>query len=437
MNKSNSEKELNNINLAIVGHIDNGKSTLSGQLLHQQGFVSGHQIDKYKKASEQVGKKTFEFAWVMDKLQEQRKRGVTIHISHREFKTKDRNFTIVDCPGHSDYIKNFITGVSQADSAILLMDVQKGIQEQTKQHIRLVWNARIKNIIVAINKMDVIDYSEQKFQTRKNQIQNILKKLGYKQDNCFIIPISALLNQNVVKKSDKMPWYTSPCLVEILNSLPLPILPVDKPFRLQVTDVLTKTGIGVIVTGKVISGIIKSGDKVIVKPGSKSGEVKSIEMHHKPYVQAYPGFNVGIVIRGLSKEFVRKGFIIAHPDSAPKTIIGLKAKVSIIHPEAKIRKLSDVLIHYGTGVVAAKVSEIYDIYDRNNKSVFDKKDPNTQIVKRGYLADIELLPDRPIVMQTIDNSQELGRFPIRTELGTIAFGVCTEIRPHKEESESV
>ncbi|MDR0438607.1 MAG: translation elongation factor EF-1 subunit alpha, partial [Methanocalculaceae archaeon] len=295
------------MNLAVIGHIDHGKSTTVGRVLFETGVVQQHILDAYKKEAESKGKGTFEFAWVMDSLKEERERGITIDIAHKKFETPKYSFTVVDCPGHRDFVKNMITGASQADAAIIVVSGTEGPMEQTKEHVFLSKTLGINQIIVAINKMDAVNYSEEKYNEAREKMSKLIASVGFKPNDTPFIPISAFVGDNVTKASANTPWYKGPTLLAAFDDFKQPDMPTDKPLRLPIQDVYTISGIGTVPVGRVETGVMKKGMKVSFMPANVEGEVKSIEMHHEEILQALPGDNVGFNVRGIAKNDIRRG----------------------------------------------------------------------------------------------------------------------------------
>src|SRR5213593_895414 len=209
------------LNIVFIGHVDHGKSTTVGRILYDTGHVGAHILEGYRKEAEQKGKATFEFAWVMDRVKEERERGLTIDVAHQKFETEKIYFTIIDAPGHRDFVKNMITGTSQADGAVLVVSAAEGVQAQTKEHIFLARVLGVEQLIVAINKMDATkpEYNEARYNEIKTEVSGLLKSVGYKVDKIPFIPISAYKGENIAKASTKMPWYKGPALVPALNDL--------------------------------------------------------------------------------------------------------------------------------------------------------------------------------------------------------------------------
>src|SRR3989344_337455 len=304
------------INLIFIGHVDHGKSTTVGRLMYDSGLIDEQTLKKLKEKAAELGKSGFEFAFVMDNTKEERERGVTIDLAHKKFMTNKYEYTIIDAPGHKDFIKNMITGTSQADVAILVVAASEGVMEQTKEHIWLSKTLGVGQIAIAINKMDVINYDQAKFNKVKEDITKVLKTVGFKPENVAFIPISALKGDNIVKKSANLPWYNGHTLIEQLDNFKEPEKPVNLPLRLPIQDVYNITGIGVVPVGRVETGIMKINDKVIITPAREgkgvSGEVKTIEMHHEQIQQAEPGDNIGFNVRGIGKKDIARGDVLGH-----------------------------------------------------------------------------------------------------------------------------
>src|SRR3989338_8893431 len=257
-------KEKPHINLVFIGHVDAGKSTTVGRLMYDSGILSEQELRKLKERAQSLGKAGFEFAFVMDSLKEEQERGVTIDLSHQKFVTDKFEFTIIDAQGHKDFIKNMITGASQADAGVLVVAANDGIMAQTREHMFLSRTLGVDQLIIAVNKMDMKGYDEKVFNDIKADVSKLLQTVGYKPAEIQFVPLASLLGENVVKKSDKMPWYKGPTLLEAINNLKEPPKPTNLPLRLPIQDVYNITGIGVVPVGRVETGIMKIGDKIIV-----------------------------------------------------------------------------------------------------------------------------------------------------------------------------
>ncbi len=421
-------KEKEHINVAVIGHVDHGKSTLIGRMLYEAGQIPEHIIEQYKKEAQEKGKATFEFAWVMDRLKEERERGVTIDVAHRKIETNKYMITIVDCPGHRDFIKNMITGASQADAAILVVDVAEGVQPQTKEHVFLARTLGINQMIVVINKMDRVNYDQKKYEEVKNQVAKLLKAVGYKVDEIPFIPASAYYGDNVLKRSDKTPWYNGPTVFEAFDLLKPPEKLVDKPLRIPIQDVYSIKGVGTVPVGRVESGVLKVGDKVIFEPPGVVGEVKSIEMHHEPLKEAYPGDNIGFNVRGVSKKDIRRGDVAGHPDNPPTVAKDFTAQIIVLQHPTAITVGYTPVVHAHTAQVACRFVELIKKIDPRTGQV---KEENPQYLKTGDSAIVKLEPTRPMVIEKVKDIPPLGRFAVRDMGMTIAAGMVIDVTPRK------
>ncbi len=411
------------LNLVTIGHVDHGKSTLVGRLLFDSGAIREDQLRKLKEEAKEKGKETFEFAFVMDRLKEERERGLTIDIMHQKFETGKYYFTIIDAPGHRDFIKNMITGTSEADGAILVVSAKEGPQEQTKEHIFLAKILGVDQLIVAINKMDTVNYDEKRFNEVKEEVVKLLKAVGYNVDEIVFIPISAYNGDNVVKKSDKTPWYKGPTVVEALDQFKEPERPIDKPLRIPIQDVYSISGVGTVPVGRVETGVLKKGDKVVFVPSGVTGEVKSIEMHHEEIPEAKPGDNIGFNVRGVAKDQIKRGDVAAHPDSAPKPVKEFTAQIVVLNHPTVISKGYTPVVHAHTAQVACQFVEILKKLDPKTGQVLQE---NPDFIKTGDAAIVKLKPLKPFVIEKQKDIPQLARFAIRDMGMTVAAGVCID-----------
>ncbi|BAI61297.1 elongation factor 1-alpha [Methanocella paludicola SANAE] len=418
------------MNLAVIGHIDHGKSTLVGRLMFETGAVPAHVIEQYRKEAESKGKATFEFAWVMDSLKEERERGITIDIAHRRFDTEKFYFTVVDCPGHRDFVKNMITGASQADAAILVVGAPDGVMQQTKEHIFLSRTLGISQLIVAINKMDAVNYDQKRYDEVKTEVSKILKMVGFKTDTIPFIPTSAFKGDNIAKHSENTKWYTGYTILEALNQLTEPQKPTQLPMRTPIQDVYTISGIGVVPVGRVETGIMKKGDKVIFRPSidgvGAAGEVKSIEMHHEEIPQALPGDNIGFNVRGVEKNAIRRGDVCGPVDKQPTVATEFKAQIQVLQHPSAISAGYTPVFHCHTAQVACMITQILAKLDPKTGGV---KEENPAFIKAGDPAIVLVRPTRPMCIEKVKEIPQLGRFAIRDMGQTIAAGVVIDITP--------
>ena len=412
------------MNLVTIGHVDHGKSTLVGRLLYDSGNIREEEMRKLKDLAKELKKETFEFAFVMDKLKEERERGVTIDIMHQRFDTKKYYFTLIDAPGHRDFVKNMITGTSQADGAILVVSCKDGIQDQTKEHAYLARVLGVGQMIVALNKMDAVDYDEKKFNSVKEEVTKLLKSIGFKTDEIKFIPTSGYVGDNVVKKSDKTPWYKGPVLIDALDDFKLPHQPIDKPLRLPVQDVYSITGVGTVPVGRIETGVMKTNDKIIFVPSNVQGEVKSIEMHHEIVPQAGPGDNVGFNVRGVNKKDVKRGDVVCHADKPARPVKEFTAQIIVLNHPSVMAKGYTPVFHIHTAQIACTITEITKKLDPKTGAVVQE---NPDYIKTGDAAIIKVKPTKPIVIEKQSEMPELARFAIRDMGQTVAAGVCIEV----------
>jgi len=407
------------MNLVFIGHIDHGKSTVVGRVLYETGAISEQAIRKLKEEASKMGKETFEFAYVMDRLKDERERGITIDVAHKKFETSKFYFTIIDTPGHRDFVKNMITGASQADAGVLIVSAKEGIQDQTREHAFLAKVLGITQLIVAINKMDTVDYSEEKYNTVVNELKAFMKKIGYNVDKIPFVPISAYKGDNIVKNTDKLSWWKGKTFVELFDDFEVPPKLIDKPLRLPIQDVYTITGHGTVPVGRVETGIMKPGMTIIINPGNVKTDVKKIEMHKQELPQAEPGDNVGFNVKGIDKKTVRRGSVVGSVDSPPTVAKEFKAQIIVLqHPTAFGIGYTPVF-HIHTTQFPGTITEIVE------KKGGDMEHKN--ILKTGDSAVVKIKPLKPVVVESYTEFPPLGRFAMRDMGMTIAAGIVVEI----------
>jgi len=428
-----SKSEKPHLNLVIMGHVDHGKSTTTGHLLYLAGAIDERTIKAYEAEAEKMGKGTFKYAWVLDNLKEERERGLTIDLRFLKFETKKYYFTVIDAPGHRDFVKNMITGASQADGAVLFCSAKRGEFEagigpggQTREHAFLAFTLGVRQVLVAVNKMDdaSVNWSQERYNEIKNEISRMLKMVGFKAEKIPFVPVSGWTGDNLVKKSDKMPWYTGPTLMDALDTFELPPKPTNKPLRVPVQDVYSITGIGTVPVGRVETGVLKEGDNVVFMPANKTAEVKSIEMHHSRIPRAEPGDNIGFNVRGVAKTDIHRGDVAGPVDNPPAVAKEFVGQIIVIyHPTAIAAGYTPVL-HYHTGQVACRFTELVRKIDPRSGQVVEEK---PSFLKTGDAARVRMEPLHMIALETYQDFPELGRFAIRDMGTTVAAGVVKEI----------
>ncbi|MEK6807735.1 MAG: translation elongation factor EF-1 subunit alpha [Nanoarchaeota archaeon] len=414
------------VNLVVIGHVDHGKSTTVGRMLFNSGKISVQELDKLKQLAAEKGKVGFEFAFVMDKAKEEQERGVTIDLSYQEFPTQKYMFTIIDAPGHKDFIKNMITGTSQADAALLVVSANPGdgIQEQTKEHVFLAKTLGVPQIIIGINKMDMAKYEEKRFNEVKADLEKLLKGVGYDITKVQFVAISSMKDDNINKSSANMPWYKGVTLFQALDNLSPPIKPTNLPLRMPIQDVYTITGVGTVPVGRIETGVMKVGQKIIVMPAGKLGEVKDIEMHHEKLQSAEPGDNVGINLRGIGKEDIKRGDVLGEATNPPTVAKEFTAKIVVLNHPTVITAGYCPVFHVHTAQVSCKIKEIKRKIDpRTGQTSQEKPD----FIKQGDSAEIVVEPLQPLCIEKNADNPKLAKFAIRDMGRTVAAGMCIDL----------
>ncbi|CAF4309044.1 unnamed protein product [Rotaria socialis] len=439
-------KEKKRISIVIIGHVDSGKSTSSGHLIYKCGGIERRMIEKFEKEADEIGKGSFKYAWVMDKVKASRERGMTVDISLCKFETEASDVTIIDAPGHRDFIKNMITGTAQADCAVLVVSASVGEFEagiskngQTREHALLAYTLGLKQMIVAINKMDMTkpSFSEARFNEIKTEVSAYIKRIGYQPESVAFVPISGWLGDNMIEPSVNMPWYkgwsverkegtaTGQTLLEALDAIVPPHRQTDKPLRLPLQDVYRIGGIGTVPVGRVETGILKTNMIVSFAPSNVSGDVRSIEMHHTELDEALPGDNVGFNIRGVSVKELRRGYVCsdARNDPAQETSSFIAQVIVLNHPGQIAQGYTPVLDCH-TSHIACKFAELISKIDRRSGKVIEEA---PQYIKSGEAAIVKLIPTRPMCVEKFADYPPLGRFAVRDMRQTVAVGIIKDV----------
>lgn len=429
-----SKKEKAHINVVVIGHVDAGKSTTTGHLIYKCGGIDKRTIEKFEKESNEQGKGSFKYAWVLDKLKAERERGITIDIALWKFETNKFMFTIIDAPGHRDFIKNMITGTSQADVAILVVasgtgEFEAGISAggQTKEHALLAFTLGVKQMIVAVNKMDdkSVNFAQTRYNEIKEEVSAFLKRTGFKVEAIPFIPISGWNGDNMMELSPNTPWYTGPCLFDALDALQVPKRPSDKPLRLPLQDVYKIGGIGTVPVGRVETGVLKPGMVVTFAPVNVTTEVKSVEMHHEALPEAVPGDNVGFNVKNVSIKDIRRGNVAGDSKKdPPQETEDFTAQVIILNHPGQIHAGYAPVLDCHTAHIACKFKELLEKVDRRSGK---KMEDNPKAVKSGDAAMVLLIPSKPLCVETFTDYPPLGRFAVRDMRQTVAVGVIKAV----------
>jgi len=406
------------INLVVIGHKDHGKSTLIGRLLYDSNAISEQKLQEVEAELKKAGDEGFRFAFLLDTLEEERRGRLTIDIMQTPFRTEKHLYTIIDCPGHREFMKKMFTGASQADAALLVVSAKEGIQDQTKQHAFLVRTLGIQQLIIAVNKMDEANYEEVRFKEICNDLVPILSSLGYR--NPPIVPLSALKGENVFKKTRKMPWYRGSSLIETLDRTVRPLAPpIDKPLRACVQDVYEIDGKKIVVC-KILTGILEEGEVVNFDPSGQAGLVMKIEMFGKEIEKAGSGDSVGLIVNELRE--AKRGQVISHPQNRAKVVRSFVSDI-VLFSGFQLRNNDVLVIRCGTAENECKVQGILERIDPINLTL-DAKSP--EVLNSGDVGRILFSPLKPMCVEKYSEFPELGRFVVEGKSGTAAAGIVLE-----------
>ena len=422
------------MNLVVIGHVDAGKSTTTGHLIYKCGGIDKRTIERYEKEAAEMGKASFKYAWVLDKLKAERERGITIDIALWRFESPRNVFTIIDAPGHRDFIKNMITGTSQADAAILVIastqgEFETGISKdgQTREHALLAFTLGVRQMIVCANKMDdkTVNFSQERFTDIRREVSDYLRRVGYNVDNVRFVPISGWLGDNMVEKSENMPWYQGPTLLEALDMMEPPIHLKEKPLRLPLQDVYKIGGIGTVPVGRVATGVLHPGDIVTFAPCAITTEVKTIEMPNTWLPEAIPGDNIGFNVKNVSVKDLRRGYVCGNAKSdPPKACETFTAQVIVLSHPGQIGNGYTPMLDCHTLHIACKFAEIESKIDRRTGKEIEKE---PKFIKTGDAAIVKMAPQKPMCVESFAEYPPLGRFAVRDMRQTVAVGVVKAV----------
>jgi len=427
-------KDKTHVNIVVIGHVDAGKSTTTGHLIYKCGGIDKRTIEKYEKESREMGKSSFKYAWVLDKLKAERERGITIDIALWKFESNKYVFTIIDAPGHRDFIKNMITGTSQADVAMLVVssgrgEFETGISEtgQTREHALLAFTLGVKQMIVCVNKMDSdsVNFSQDRYNEIKEEVSGYLKRIGYNPETIPFIPISGWLGDNMLEKSENLKWYSGPTLFEALDTVTPPKRPSDKPLRIPLQDVYKIGGIGTVPVGRVETGILTINMSVVFAPVGLQTEVKSIEMHHEQMEKAEPGDNIGFNVKGVAVKDLKRGYVCgSNTNDPPLGCENFTANIIILNHPGEIHAGYTPVVDCHTCHIACRFNQLLQTIDKRSGKVIEE---NPQFVKKGQAVNAILIPQKKMVVESFKDYPPLGRFAVRDMRQTVAVGVIKSV----------
>ncbi|TKW23882.1 hypothetical protein SEVIR_3G016200v4 [Setaria viridis] len=437
MLQSEDQEMRRQLNLAIVGHVDSGKSTLCGRLLHALGLISKKQMHKYEKEAKEKGKGSFAYAWAMDDSTDERERGITMTVAVKYFDTEKYHVVLLDSPGHKDFVPNMISGATQADAAVLVVDASIGSFEagmgvngigQTKEHSQLIRSFGVENLIVAVNKMDQVEYSKDRFNFVKSQLGIFLRSCGFKDSSVTWVPLSAMANENLVtaaSDSRLLSWYNGNCMLKSIDSLPPPHHDVSRPLRLPICDVIASITLGqVAVCGKVEAGGIRTGSKVLVMPSGDLATVKTIERDSSRCSSARAGDNIAVGLQGIDTSHLVSGGVICHPDFPVRVASRLELKILVLEITTPILVGLQFELHIHHARVSASLVKIPSLLDQKTGKA-SKKMPRLLTAKQAAIVEVKL--DKEVCVEEFSTLKALGRVFLRSRGNTVAVGVVTRI----------
>jgi elongation factor 1-alpha len=428
-----SGKDKPHLNLIIIGHVDHGKSTSIGHLFYDAGAISEKVIKDFEAEAKALGKESFKYAWVLDKLKEERERGLTIDLAFYKLESDKYFFTVIDAPGHRDFVKNMVTGASQADGAVLFISAKRGEYEagtnpggQTREHAFLAKTLGVDQIVIAVNKMDdpSVEWNEIRYEEVKDGMTRLLKMVGYNTDKIHFVPTSGWTGDNLYNKSDKMAWYNGPTSVEALDAFEVPSKPSGRPLRIPVQETYSIRGVGTVPVGKIETGILKLDTPLVFMPSGESGEVKTIETHYTRLTEAGPGDNIGFNVKGIPRDKIKRGDVAGHPRDPPTVAKAFKGRIFVIHHPTAIAVGYTPVIHVHTAQMAVRFDQLLAKIDPRSGQTVEE---NPSYLRTGDAAVIRFVPLQPLAIEKYTDFPQLGRFALRDMGTTIGAGVVLEV----------
>ena len=429
-NERGGGKEL--INLVVVGHVDSGKSTLMGHLLYKLGSVNSKAMHKFEQESKKIGKQSFAYAWVLDETSEERERGITMDVGQNKFQTDTKLVTLLDAPGHKDFIPNMISGAYQADVAILVINATRGEFEagfdaggQTREHALLVRSLGVNQLAVAVNKLDTEGWRQDRFNEIVQKLKTFLKQVGFKNNDVAFVPCSGFTGDNLSKPSENLSsWYSGPTLLQAIDKFKPPERLVEKPFRMLISDVYKPQQSGLCVSGRIEAGFAQKDDKVLLSPSNELATVRGILIDDLPVPSAFAGDHVSLILTGPDQNAISCGMVACDPSQPIPSSKRFRARIVLFNVETPVTKGFPVVLHYGSCQAQAVIKKLVAQIDKSTGEVVKNK---PRVLLKNCNAVVEIGVDSAICLELYSNIKELGRFMLRSGGKTIAAGLVTEI----------
>jgi len=418
------KKERKHIHLVCVGHRDHGKSSILGRLFYDTKNIEKKTMDKLKEMAKELDREGFEFAFVMDQIKEERMRGITIGLAHKKLETNKTSFTFADAPGHKDFIKNMLTGASEADASILVVAADEGIKEQTEEHLFLSKMLGVPRAIVVVNKMDLINFEEKIFEKLKKDIQKLIKKVGYTIKEIPIVPCSALQGENVVKKTKKLDWWKGLSILQTIEKILERELPCELPLRLPIQDIYNINDQKMII-GRVASGTIAIGDNIIVMPKKSKHKVEKMFIHDQEIKKANPGDNLSLILKKYKGDSIQRGDIIGESSDLPTITSKLQAQIIILNRPQGITIKDKLTFEMLTESLPCQITKLIKKIDTRSGAIIEE---NPKKILDGESGLVEIKTESPIYIEKQSNVPPLSNFRLKDKEQQIAFGICIKTK---------
>jgi len=431
------------LSMVVVGHVDAGKSTLMGRMLAELGEMSERAVSNNQRQSEKAGKGSFAYAWAFDALPEERARGVTIDVGIDSFSTPHRRFTLIDAPGHRDFIPNMISGASQADTALLVVDASTGAFEsgfneggQTREHALLVRSFGVQQLVVAVNKLDAVGWSQSRFDEIVDMLQPFLVQAGFSQSKLTFIPCGAMLGENLVRRqAEGLNWYTGQTIIQRLDTLTVPDRALEAPLRIPVSNVFrgqTAGPSGLGVSGRIESGIVQLGERLAVLPGDETGVVRNIELDGETVDYAVAGSNVTIYLAAIDPIYVNLGCVLCEPKTPIPLASTITAQIVTFELKFPLTAGSSVELFHHSKDTPATITKIEATLDKATGEVLKT---NPRMVSRGSSARVQIKirasgsssKRNTVPIETFAANKSMGRVLLRRGGETVAAGIVLDI----------